>query len=90
MSDVNHGVTGEDTGMPKDEWLSRYRARVFERTNDTVTTDAAMNAMNFDEESDGFEDDPEGAAEEEMSLWDDDEEEADEDDDEDDRHCLGE
>ncbi len=49
------------------EWMRRLRARFIERGGDGA--DAVADAVGFEEWQDGFEDDPEGAADEEMSYW---------------------
>jgi hypothetical protein len=51
-------------------WLARYRRRFEEVAGLTAVQSAACaNAESFDVLSEGFEDDPEGAADEEMSYW---------------------
>ena len=52
------------------EWMRRLRARFIERAGEGA--DEIADATTFAEWSDGFEDDPEGAADEEMSYWDND------------------
>lgn len=57
------------------EWLRRYKQRFIERADLTEAQAAACaEAEPFDEISEMFEDDPEGAADEEMSYWDADQE----------------
>jgi hypothetical protein len=52
------------------EWLRRYAARIVERTGYTQEFgDLCARAESFEVLSDMFEDDPEGAADEEMSYW---------------------
>lgn len=67
--------------MSREEWLRRYRERFVEVAGFTAAqADDAMKAVcsgpqddhGFVELSEGWEDDPEGAADEEMSYWDDD------------------
>lgn len=59
------------TQIPKAEWLARYRRRLI-----TVCHMSELQAEQmapddeFTERSEFFEDDPEGAADEEMSYWD--------------------
>ncbi len=62
--------------MIKEDWLKRYRARFAERARgpeDEILSeeflDDCANAIPFEEASVDFEDDPEGAADEEMSYW---------------------
>lgn len=52
-------------------WLARYRQRFMERAGlDETAADALAHAETFAVLSELFEDDPEGAADEEMSYWD--------------------
>lgn len=60
-------VTKEEK-IPEEAWMRRLRARFIERAGEGA--DAVADAVTFAEWSDGFEDDPEGAADEEMSYWD--------------------
>lgn len=53
--------------MSEAEWMKRLRARFIERCGEGA--DAVWDCVTFAEWSDGFEDDPEGAADEEMSNW---------------------
>lgn len=56
--------------IPEAEWMDRLRKRFAERaamSDEGVR--AVSDACTFEEWSDGFEDDPEGAADEEMSYW---------------------
>ena len=62
----------------RDEWMKRYRQRFAEvaRTPEGKVLsddllDDIMKAVSFEEASLDYEDDPEGAADEEMSYWDD-------------------
>jgi hypothetical protein len=58
--------------MDKDSWISRCAAQ-FEKVAGVPEKDAFfMAGVAFDETHDDFEDDPEGAADSEMSYWDDD------------------
>jgi len=52
------------------EFMRRLKARFIERAGDGASEVA--DACSYAEWSDGFEDDPEGAADEEMSYWTDD------------------
>lgn len=56
--------------MTQQEWLERYQRRFVERA-DVSAAIAAQFAQgdSFDVLSEFFEDDPEGAADEEMSCW---------------------
>ncbi len=52
------------------DWLRRYAARFMVVAGLTQQqADACANAETFEVLSDGFEDDPEGAADMEMSYW---------------------
>lgn len=52
-------------------WLDRYKARFMAVAGLTETqAEACADAEPFEVLSDGFEDDPEGAADMEMSYWD--------------------
>ena len=56
--------------MDSDEWLRRYRQRFIDRAQVTPTQAALIaEAESFECLSEFFEDDPEGAADEEMSYW---------------------
>ena len=56
--------------MDQQEWLERYTKRFMERANlGREQAEDCRDAVDFADASDGFEDDPEGAAEEEMSYW---------------------
>lgn len=68
--------------MDQDEFIGRYVARLRERVPSLTEemAQATADAIPFAEMSDGFEDDPEGAADEELSYWDYDDEEPAEDD----------
>jgi hypothetical protein len=59
-----------NTKLTEAEWMSRLRQRFIDRAGEGA--DAVADAVSFAEWSDGFEDDPEGAADEEMSCWTDD------------------
>jgi hypothetical protein len=54
--------------IPEEEWMRRLRARFIERAGDGA--DAVADCASYAEWCDGFEDDPESAADEEMSYWD--------------------
>jgi hypothetical protein len=59
--------------IPKEEWLSRYKAQFVKVAGVTAEyAEDCASADTFEVLSDGFEDDPEGAADSEMSYWDDD------------------
>jgi hypothetical protein len=51
------------------EWLRRYRQRFLDVGLTPEAADACARAEPFDVLSEMFEDDPEGAADEEMSYW---------------------
>ena len=56
--------------MKQEEWLKRYAARIVAVTRVPQDfADKSAQAVSFEELSEGFEDDPEGAADEEMSYW---------------------
>jgi hypothetical protein len=63
-------MASEREDLTVDEWMRRYRQRFIDaaHVSDKVADDCA-GAVPFEEASDGFEDDPEGAADEEMSYW---------------------
>lgn len=59
------------TPLTQDEWLRRYKQRFIDRADLTETqAQACSEAESFETLSEFFEDDPEGAADEEMSYWD--------------------
>ena len=54
----------------REEWLARYKQRFVERAGLTPEQALALTEANpFEILSEYFEDDPEGAADEEMSYW---------------------
>ena len=56
--------------MTQQEWLDRYKRRFIEQAG--MTDEEAQRFVeteSFDVISDGFEDDPEGSADSEMSYW---------------------
>lgn len=56
--------------LTKNEWLTRYKARFMERAGlDEAGAQCQAEAVSYEELVDGFEEDPEGAADEEMSNW---------------------
>ncbi len=56
--------------LEHDEWFERYKQRFIERADLTETqAQACAEAESFAVLSEGFENDPEGAADEEMSYW---------------------
>ncbi len=60
-----------DTPLTEQEWLKRYQQRFVDVAGLTLeqASQCAI-AESFDVLSDGFENDPEGAADSEMSYWD--------------------
>ena len=56
--------------MDKEEWLKRCEAQFEKRTGDKDFSEIVQ--ICYDENLEDFADDPEGAADEEMSCWDDD------------------
>lgn len=56
-----------DQCLSEDEFMRRLRARFIERAGEGA--DAVADAATYAEWADGFEDDPESAADEEMSYW---------------------
>lgn len=57
--------------MTQDEWFTRYKQRfVAVAALDETAAEACAEAESFAVLSEGFEDDPEGAADSEMSYWD--------------------
>lgn len=67
----------DPTKMTKDEWLRRYRQRIvdcvtgehYTAAEAEVLADAELNGTGYDDLVVGFEDDPEGSADESMSYW---------------------
>lgn len=56
--------------MTEQEWFERYKRRFIEVAGLTETQAQALaHAMPFEDLSEFFEDDPEGAADDEMSYW---------------------
>ncbi|HLZ49249.1 MAG TPA: hypothetical protein VKP61_00725 [Candidatus Acidoferrum sp.] len=56
--------------LTPDRWLQRYEARLIEKAHVSKQTAFELShATPFLELSDGFEDDPEEAADEEMGYW---------------------
>lgn len=56
--------------MTEQEWLDRYQRRFVEVVGLTESqAKSCAEAETFDVLSDGFEDDPEAAADSEMSYW---------------------
>lgn len=56
--------------LSQEEWLRRYKARIIDEAD--VTPECAQecaDAATFAELAEGWENDPEGAADEEMSYW---------------------
>lgn len=56
--------------MSRDEWLSRYRHAFVDAGLSPLEALEIASAVDFEDASRGFEEDPEGAAQEEMSYWD--------------------
>ena len=56
--------------MIKEEWLKRYKSRMVERGLSDEEAQAAMEAVDVDDP--GLDDDPESAADDELSYWTDD------------------
>ena len=59
--------------MTRDEWLNRYKQRFIDVVYELTPAQAqwCADAESFEVLSDWFEDDPEGAADMEMSYWED-------------------
>ncbi len=56
--------------LTEQEWLARYQLRLMEQADLTEAQAREMSsALPFEELCEMFEDDPEGAADEEMSCW---------------------
>lgn len=53
--------------LTEEEWMRRLRARFLERAGEGA--DAVADTVTYEEWREGFEGDPEGAADEEMSYW---------------------
>jgi hypothetical protein len=69
-------ASSKGTMLQQFEWLKRYRARFAEQLqgepNEPVTDeslDNIMDAASMEHAAEYYEDDPEGAADEEMSNW---------------------
>jgi len=58
--------------MEKEEWLKRCEAQFDKRVQDDKANWKDAAEACYDSMHDDFQDDPEGAADEEMSYWDDD------------------
>lgn len=56
--------------LEKSEWLRRYRQAFIDVGCTEALADDCVGASPFEEVSECFEDDPEGAAQMEMSYWD--------------------
>lgn len=64
-------MTTETPRLTRDEWVGRYKRRLIDRTECSARfADEAARSVTFAELSDGYDDDPEGAADMEMSYWD--------------------
>lgn len=58
------------TGIDRSEWFRRYQQRFVDQAGlSPEQAEACAAAETFEVLSDGFEDDPEGAADMEMSYW---------------------
>lgn len=56
--------------MTNEEWLERYAQRIVTQARFSVEEAREIaNANPIEDLNDGYEDDPEGAADEEMSCW---------------------
>ena len=56
--------------MTRDEWLNRYKRRIMDRSGvSEVYAQQCADAEPFEVLSEMFEDEPEEAADEEMSYW---------------------
>ena len=63
-------MTREARQMTNDEWLTRYKQRFINQAGLTPEqADDCSRAEAFGVLSEGYEDDPEGAADMEMSYW---------------------
>lgn len=75
-SEPDVSVMGADVSQPpvrltRDEWRARYKQRFIDVCDcDDWFAQACAEAESFETLSEFFEDDPEGAADEEMSCWD--------------------
>jgi hypothetical protein len=58
--------------VTQEEWLARYKQRFIEVGISEEGAQMQVESATFEEHSVFFEDDPEGAADEEMSYWTDD------------------
>ncbi len=56
--------------MTKEEWFERYKAHFMKQGLSEKDAKACAAAESFEVLSEFFEDDPEGAADEELSYWD--------------------
>ena len=55
--------------IEKSEWLRRYKQQFLSVVLDDDKAQDCVDAVTFEEASDGYEDDPEGSADMEMSYW---------------------
>ena len=63
---VNHG----EATMTREEYIDRYKKRIAARSDWTYEqAQHCVDAVSFEELSEYYEDDPQGAADEEMSNW---------------------
>lgn len=66
-----NGGTPSPMPIERGEWLRRYRQRFMDVAGLSAgQAEDCANAVTFEEASDSYEDDPEGAADMEMSYWD--------------------
>jgi hypothetical protein len=56
--------------LDEETWKSRYRKRLMDKTDlGFLEADKVLEAADWPDIYDGYEDDPEGSADEEMSYW---------------------
>jgi len=56
--------------MSREEWLKRYKQEFIDAAKLTdEEAQSCVDALTFEEASNGYENDPEGAAQLEMSYW---------------------
>ena len=60
----------EKTTLSREEWERRFKQRIVDRAATTVEqAQSELDGGTFEYLSEGFEDDPEGSADEAMSYW---------------------
>lgn len=70
MTNTTNNPSDPSLPATASKWLDRYKRRFIEQAGLTETqAQACAEAEPFAVLSEGFEDDPEGAADEEMSYW---------------------